>query len=75
VINPALYDAVPYDAENTRPLAQLPAITIAENLGMQYASDPVVIAVMVGGVAQKASEPARQSAALNERPSGPIRCS
>jgi uncharacterized membrane protein YciS (DUF1049 family) len=30
----------------TRALAQLPASTIAENLGMQYASDPVVIAVI-----------------------------
>ena len=34
----------------TRALAQLPESTIAENLGTQYASDPVVIAVMVGAL-------------------------
>jgi hypothetical protein len=34
----------------TRALAQLPQSTITENLGKEYASDPVVMAVMVGAL-------------------------
>jgi hypothetical protein len=34
----------------TLALAQLPDSTIIENLGKEYASDPVVVAVMVGAL-------------------------